>query len=147
MPPTPYPASAPILVADTDEAFALVRDSLQGGAVLHHAPTLEHAKRLLSPATPLVVCGCHFDEGRMYDLLRYMKGRPLFASTPFLVVRTVAGQLDDALYESVEIATRALGGDGFVDLYQWTLRHGKTEADHRLTRAVADLAAGRHGRQ
>lgn len=133
------PAAAPILVADTDEAFTLVRDSLQGAVALHHAPTLEAAKRLLSQHTPAVVCGCHFDEGRMYDLLRYMKGRPVLASTPFLAVRTVQGQLDDALYEGVQVATRALGGNGFVDLFSWRQRYGTVAAGERLIRTLEDL--------
>jgi hypothetical protein len=144
MQPAPYPAAAPILVADTDEAVALVRDSLRGVMGVRHAATLEAAKRLLSEATPLVVCGCHFDEGRMYDLLRYMKSRPILAATPFLAIRVVKGQLDDALYESVKIATQALGGHGFVDLFRWQLRYGEAEASQRLSRTLEELA--RQGR-
>ena len=136
-------ATAPILVADTPEAFALLRDSLDGAFALEAADRLERAKQTVTPHTPLVVCGCHFDEGRMYDLLRFMKSRPDLAGVPFLAVRVLEGQLEDALYESVKIATQALGANGFVDLYRWKLRFGEVQARQRLARCVQELAAGR----
>jgi hypothetical protein len=96
----------------------------------------------MEPPPALVVCGCHFDEGRMYDLLRHMKATPELARVPFMAVRCVEGDmaLDDALFESVKIAVRALGGNAFVDLLRWQRRHGEAEAAHRLTQLVQDLA-------
>jgi hypothetical protein len=132
-------------VADTPEAFALLRESLQGAFSLQHAATLDDAKRLLGADTPLLVCGCHFDEGRMYDLLRHLKAQPGLAAVPFLALRALEGKLEDALYESVKIATHALGGNGFVDLFRWKLRYGEVEARHRLTRCVEELARGGSG--
>ena len=148
MPPPPpalAAAFAPILIADSPEAFALLRESLQGPFALHNVTTLEQARKLVQADTPLVICGCHFDEGRMYDLLRYMKSRPELADVPFLALRVLEGKLDDALYESVKIAIHALGGNGFVDLYRWKLRYGEGEARHRLTRCVQDMSRGKSG--
>ena len=77
----------------------------------------------------------------MYDLLRLMKAEPETRTLPFLAVRCVEGELlDDALYESVKIAVRALGGNAFVDLLRWQRRWGPAEASHRLTRLVDTLA-------
>ena len=129
-----------ILVADLPEAFAVFRASLAGSYTLVTAETLDEARAALVDEPDLVVCGCHFDEGRMYDLLRFLKAAPGLGHIPFLATRCVPGELlDDALYESVKIAVRALGGDAFVDLLRWQQRWGAAEASHRLTQLVESL--------
>src|SRR5206468_896761 len=106
--------------------------TLAGEGSLVAAASLRQAKRILADDTALVICGCHFDEGRMYDLLRWMRSQPSLRSTPFLSIRVHEGGLDDALYESVKIATHALGGNGFVDLYRWQRKYGEDQAARRL---------------
>jgi hypothetical protein len=136
-------SSAPsILVADTPEGVAAFRRALPNTALLVPAHSVEEARGLLHPPPALVVCGCHFDEGRMYDLLRHMKATPELARVPFMAVRCIEGDmaLDDALFESVKIAVRALGGNAFVDLLRWQRKHGEAEAAHRLTLLVQQLA-------
>jgi CheY-like chemotaxis protein len=134
------PAVPRILVADLPEAFAVFRSALAGSYTLAPARTLEQARAALAEAPDLVVCGCHFDDGRMYDLLRFLKASPGLEHIPFLATRCVPGELlEDALYESVKIAVRALGGDAFVDLFRWQQRWGATEASQRLTRLVETL--------
>jgi hypothetical protein len=130
-----------IVVADTPEAFAAFRAALTSAMTLVHVTRLDQARKALDPAPRLVVCGCHFDEGRMYDLLRHMKGVPELRGVPFMAVRCIEGELEDALYESVKIAVRALGGNAFVDLLRWQQRWGAAEASHRLTHLVQTLAA------
>jgi len=135
-------SSTAILVADSPEGIAAFRRALPPSASLVPVHTVDQARGLLHPPPALVVCGCHFDEGRMYDLLRHMKATPDLAHVPFIAVRCVEGDLalDDALYESVKIAVRALGGNAFVDLLRWQRRYGEAEAAHRLTRLVDSLA-------
>jgi hypothetical protein len=131
-----------ILVADVPEAFDAFRDALTSSHPLVHARTFAQVKAALAEHPALVVCGCHFEEGRMYDVLRYLKALPGYGNVPFLAVRCVPGELlDDTLYESVKIAVRALGGNAFVDLLRWQRRWGPEEASHRLTRLVDTLAA------
>src|SRR5215470_4595680 len=132
-----------ILVADHAEGFGVFRDALASPRTLVHADTLEDAKAVLAQGPALVVCGCHFDEGHLYDLLRHLKSLPGQENTPFLAVRCQRGELllDDALYESVKIAVRALGGNGFVDLLRWQRRWGEQEASHRLTQLVEKFIA------
>lgn len=129
-----------LLVADDIASFGVFRDALASPHPLVHVTRFEEAKAALLDGPALVVCGCHFDEGRMYDLLRYLKALPGQAGVPFLAVRCVEGDLlDDALYESVKIAVRALGGNAFVDLLRWQTRWGEAEASLRLTRLVETL--------
>lgn len=132
--------SSPIVVADTLEAFGLLKQSVASSYALEHAASVREAATLVTPETPLVICGCHFDEGRMYELLRHLKARPELQGVPFMAIRAVEGELDDTLYESVKIAIRALGGDSFVDLFRWQRRYGEAEAAHRLTQRIEALA-------
>ena len=135
-------SAASLLVADTPEGVAAFRRALPTTALLVPAHSLQQARGLLHPPPALVVCGVHFDEARMYDLLRHMKATPELARVPFMAVRCIEGDLalDDALFESVRIAVRALGGNAFVDLVRWQRRHGEAEAAHRLTQLVQQLA-------
>lgn len=133
--------SARIVIADSPAAIQAFRDVLTTSLPITGAETLEQARAALDPAPSLVVCGCHFDEGRMYDLLRHMKATPALQNVPFMAIRILEGELDDALYESVKIAVRALGGNAFVDLLRWRRRWGDAEASHRLTHLVQTLAA------
>jgi CheY-like chemotaxis protein len=131
-----------ILVADTPEAFDIFRRALTGPFTLVPAATLSHVRDALHELPDAVVCGCHFDEGRMYDVLRHLKASTRLAQVPFMAIRCLEGELelDDALYESVKIAVRALDGDAFVDLVRWNRKYGADAASAKLTQLVERLA-------
>jgi CheY-like chemotaxis protein len=131
-----------ILIADTPEGVQAFRQALSTTLPLQAATSLEQARQAVQEPPAVVVCGCHFDEDKMYDLLRHLKASPPLDKVPFVAVRCVEGEmaLDGALYESVKIAVRALGGNAFVDLLRWQRRYGEAEANHRLTRLVETLA-------
>lgn len=131
--------AAQVLVADDPASFAAFRDALTTPFALLPVGTLAQAMQALQPPPALVVCGCHFAEGGMYDLLRHMKAAPALAGVPFMAIRCLEGELDDTLYESVKIAVRALGGNAFVDLLRWQRKYGAAEANHRLTQLVTRL--------
>ncbi|MDB5751568.1 MAG: hypothetical protein JWP65_1989 [Ramlibacter sp.] len=132
--------AARVLIADEHDAIEVFRQALTTTFVLVSATSLAQAQRALQEPTALVVCGCHFSDGGMYDLLRHMKASPQLADIPFVAVRLLEGELDDTLYESVKIAVRALGGNAFVDVLRWQRKYGKLEAAHRLTQLVTRLS-------
>ena len=136
---------SPIVAADTDDAVDQLRRTLQGAWPLAPARTLEKARQAITADTPLILCGCHFDEGRMYDLLRWVRSQPQLQHIPFLTIRVLEGELDDTMYESVKIATGALGGDGFVDLMRWERMFGAAEAARRFAERVDRMALGTPG--
>ena len=137
----PPAAGSPIVVADTADGVELLRGALAKAPFeLVGAHTLPQARSAVGPETPLVICGCHFDEGRMYELLRHLKARPALQDVPVLSVRAEAGELDDAMYESVKIATHVLGGSGFIDLFRWRRLYGEAEAARQFGERVAELA-------
>jgi CheY-like chemotaxis protein len=136
------PSTRRLLVADSAESLDVLRGALASTCTFERVSTVEQAKIALADPPDVVICGCHFDEGRMYDLLRHLKATPGLKNVPFVAVRCVEGELlDDALYESVKIAVRALGGNAFVDLLRWQRRWGHAEASHRLTNLIDTLAA------
>jgi len=136
---------SPIVVADSGGAFRQLREVLGEAFKLAPAETLAQAKALLKAETPLVICGCHFDDGRLYELLRYMKARQNLSTIPFLTIRTLEGELEEAMYESVKIATAALGGNGFIDLFRWQRLYGREGAARQFAERVAALALGAPG--
>lgn len=137
--------SARVVVADTPSSTALIRHTLPPSLDLVCVSDMKSAREALQQQAPdLVICGCHFEEGRMYDLLRLMKAAPELEQVPFVAIRCVAGELEDTLYESVKIAVRALGGNVFVDYLRWQRKYGEAEAGHRLTRLVQQLLAAPH---
>lgn len=129
----------PILVADMDDSLALLEGCLHPHFDVVHASTMQQALALVRPDTSLVLCGAHFDDGRMYDLLRHLKAQPALASVPFMAVRALPGELDDVIYESVKIATTALGANGFIDMVRLQAQHGHEEARRRLLERVRAL--------
>jgi len=135
---SPSPA-APIVVADTSEAFQALQAPLARVFALAHAATCEQARALVQPMTPLVLCGVHFDEGRLYDLLRSLKATPTLAQVPFVVTRIGPGELDEGIYDSVKVATSALGGNGFIDFFRWQAQYGPAGAARRLLERVRAL--------
>jgi hypothetical protein len=74
-----------------------------------------------------------------------MKARPGLNAIPFLTIRAQEGELEDAMYESVKIATSALGGNGFVDLFRWQRLYGPARAARQFAERVAALALGTPG--
>jgi hypothetical protein len=132
---------ARILVAAHADAFDVFRQALARPHALEHAASFDEAVGALRSPPALLVCGCHFDEGRMFDLLRTFNRLPACKGVPFLAVRCLRGNttLDDTLYEGVKIAVDALGGQGFADVLWWQQQFGAAEASRRLGAIVDKL--------
>lgn len=92
--------------------------------------------RRLADKVDLILCGAQFDECRMLDLLRQCKAEGGLRELPFICVRALDGALDNTLYQSVDIASRALGAVAFVDLSRWRERYG-SELPQRLRELVS----------
>jgi DNA-binding response OmpR family regulator len=105
-----------ILVADGPD----MKDRLAAvlaGHELTFARSLQQATALLeSRDFDLVIVGVHFDESRMFDLLRHIRsgGRNSRARVVCILGHRFGSQAISI--EGLEIATRALAADAFVDL-------------------------------
>jgi hypothetical protein len=78
--------------------------------------SLAHAKNILSSAFELIIAATCFDESRMFDLLRYCKAHPDFQAIPFVAMRIDGLHMDEMTHQAIQIATKALGAEEYIDL-------------------------------
>jgi PleD family two-component response regulator len=105
-----------ILVADVAQADERMH-AIFDGAELRFARTVEQALRMLAEGDcDLLLIGVHFDDSRMFDLLRSVRGEGRFARLPIVCVKSRRlGKVSIASQE-LETAVKALRADAFVDL-------------------------------
>jgi CheY-like chemotaxis protein len=127
-----------LLVATRPEARDSIFKNLDGHyRILFYSTMSETMAALNQHQVDLIACGIHFGEGELYDLLRYAKALPRTKAIPFIAVYGSGTELSPAMRQSVEIATRALGADAFVELAQWKAELGDEKA-HKKLRDVFD---------
>ncbi len=78
--------------------------------------SISHAQGALSEAQDLIVAATCVDESRMFDLLRYCKATPALQSIPFVAVRIGGLGMDEMTHQAIQIATKALGAEEYIDL-------------------------------
>ena len=103
--------SKSILIADRPESDRRLTAILAGHELVF-ARTLGEAQRVLRDRRfDLVLVGVHFDESRMFDLMR-----DLTEGTQVVCVRSQQFQSHAITLEGLEIAAKALGCALFLDL-------------------------------
>jgi CheY-like chemotaxis protein len=123
------PMKKSILVADHSDARL---SALLSGHELTFVNTLDEAKKTLTGRNfDLIVIGVHFDESRMFDLLRYVRGQERHRATPVVCVLSAEFARHAIAAEGLEIAVKALGGTAYVDL--------KMSGDSEARRVVDEL--------
>jgi len=129
-----------ILVAATPSAFKTMRSALENRFSLTHCFNLDAARAALDDApVDLILCCTHFDESRMFDLLRYVKMQPALHRIPFMCAKIVEDEVSATYLQGVEIAARALGADSFIDFSHWKRIQGEQLAFDELTRTIHKL--------
>ena len=111
---TALPMKKLILVADHSDARI---SAMLNGHDLSFVRTLDEAKATLSGRNfDLIVIGVHFDESRMFDLLRHVRWQERHRATPVVCVLSADFARHAIAAEGLEIAVKALGGTAYVDL-------------------------------
>lgn len=115
---------AKILVASVPEGQSLLKDTFAGKHDLHIVETMSQAEAALAESElkppqkgssfDLVVCSVHFDDSRMFELLKYIRDTGHFDNLPFLVITSKSGLLP--LDTTTRIAAELLGAAGFLEL-------------------------------
>lgn len=107
-----------ILVADTPDSDRRLHEILAGHEVIV-ARTLSEAQRLLSQQPfDLILTGVHFDDSRMFDLVRHVRAGGQ-TEPPVVCVRSHPFISPGLSIEGLEIAARALSCDLFLDLTKY----------------------------
>lgn len=102
--------------------------------------SLDRAIDMLGDRIGLIICGDHFDQGRMPDLLHASKTQPTIAPIPFLGVRLFDDEPDNKRHGIVRATANMLGSDGFLDVAQWKRSVGDDYAKAKLRICVDYMA-------
>lgn len=129
-------AEATLLIADGPEGSETIQKVLQPGFRFLTAATFDDCVARLHEDFQMILCGVHFAESRMFDLLRVAKSDARSRAKPVLCYRDLPSQLSMTNFEALEISCKALGAAGFVDLYALRERVGIDRADRELRRIV-----------
>jgi hypothetical protein len=102
------------LVAVVPPALADLQRMLSEYADLMPVYRLEDAVRLVESDAQFdaILCGVHFDESRMFDLLTCVRDRR--PSTPFVCLRILDFALPKISIDAIRIATSSLGATAFI---------------------------------
>lgn len=129
-------SSRTILAADTPRGIATLRNIFADSISIVPATTMEKAADALRSPIDMIVCGIHFSESRMLDLLTQAQANPSSKDVPFLAFRDLESELDPTFFKSMEVAIKVLGGLGFIDLYTLKKQRGVSDADAEFRRIV-----------
>jgi CheY-like chemotaxis protein len=103
-----------ILVADHSDVRI---SAMLNGHELTFVRTLDEARSTLAGRNfDLIVIGVHFDESRMFDLLRHVRWQERHRATPVVCVLSADFTRHAIAAEGLEIAVKALGGTAYLDL-------------------------------
>jgi len=80
--------------------------------------TLAEAQAALSTDLAMIACGVHFDDGRMFDLLKQVKADPQLAAVPFWGILRDEGLLSRAITRGIRTAMKSMGANGLFNLSQ-----------------------------
>ena len=137
-----------VLAACPRVALPTLERVLDGRAALLPVHTLEDAIALLAcdERIELVVAGMHFNESRMFDLLRYV--RHAFPLMPFVSCRVLKTRLAPASIDAVGMSSSSLGAVAHFDVpteSQTLGTQGAEEAFRSLLLSHLPAARPRHG--
>lgn len=105
-----------IVVAIRPEDVTLMREVLGDEFDLTVCSSLPEAQSALTPEVDLIACGVHFDDGRMFDLLKYAKADQALRTIPFWGVLRDEGLLSIAITRGIRTAMKTLGANGLFNL-------------------------------
>lgn len=84
----------------------------------------------------MIICGVHFDEGRMFELLRALKADPRTQAIPFVPVLGYGSAHSEAIRHGIRSAALSLGAAAFIDLEDMAARYGVEQGFTRLRQMV-----------
>ena len=130
-----------ILIADVPAAAVVLAGALGKQFTLQCRHTLPGAVASFADDIDLIICGAHFDDCKLFEMLEARNKATHARHIPFLCVRVLDGELDDTLYRSVVIATRTYQAADFIDYSRWVRLYGREGAAQHLCQLAAQLIA------
>ena len=129
-----------ILVADTPDGDRRL-SAILSGHDLAFVRTLGEAQRAHAREQfALVLIGVHFDDSRMFDLLRHLQASDARAGCAVICMRSQQFASNAITIEGLEIATKTLGCNLFLDL-TW---YADDAAGNAAIRSLLEALGARH---
>ena len=107
-----------IIVAIRPQDAELMHEVLGDEFDLIVCTSLPDAQSALTHEVHMIACGVHFDDGRMFDLLKYVKADEALRAIPFWGVLRDEGLLSSAITRGIRTAMKTLGANGLFNLSQ-----------------------------
>lgn len=105
-----------ILVADVPELDPLLAGVLAGKRLVFVRTVHEAIRALAQEQFALLVISVHFDDSRMFDLLRQVRTDGRNNAIPIVCVREPGRGFTAISSHTLEVTCRALDADAFLDL-------------------------------
>jgi hypothetical protein len=119
------PIRTNVLAAVVPEMDEKLRECLPDHPLSFARSMLDAMSALRHDAYQLIVIGLDFDESRMLELLQYVRGLPKYQEVPAVCVHANDMHLSEAVMKNIDVAVKALGGIGFLNL-----DHGAIQYKH-----------------
>jgi len=103
----------------------------------------EEACRGLDDSVQMVVCGVHFDNGKVFDLLRFVRETPQFETLPFFILLGAGSRYSHAIVQGIRAAAELLKVTAFTDLTRFADKFGKEASIDALRKGIRDTIAAR----
>lgn len=105
-----------VLIADTPEGGAIIKDALSGRVNVELAATTFRARRLLRSGIDAVIVGMHFDDSQMLEFMR--SERKQLIDVPVICVRVLPSEFGRTGMEVARVACTALGARTYLDWFE-----------------------------
>lgn len=128
-----------VLAAVSRGARPLLSKALGNDFVLIYCDSIAMAKTALNDAIDVIITGVNFDDGQMFGLLRLCKSSAHAKKIAFVCIKCLEDEMEGTANEAFDIASRSLGGDGFIDLYRWTTQFGADQSFEELRNLIDTL--------
>ena len=136
-----------IVVAIRPEDAGLMREVMGDEFDLVMCTSLQEAQAALTSDVDMIACGVHFDDGRMFDLLKYIKADKALRVIPFWGVLRDEGMLSSAITRGIRTAMKTLGANGLFNLSQMRTDDQPDILYRQLRAALLQSLAGSDTRQ
>lgn len=132
-----------VLVAIRPEDEDVIHEVFSDEFEVVRCVTLAEAEAALSAEVAMIACGVHFDDGRMFDLLKMVKADPLLCAIPFWGILRDDGLLSTAITRGIRTAMKSMGANGLFNLSQLDTRGNAGTAYRELRGAIRKSLAHR----
>lgn len=129
---TPLQDTKQILVATLPTSTARVKEILSGHFEFTCVTSFDEACKHIRPGLGLVMCTLTFDNERMFDLLRFLKGNSETQAIPFICIQSTDIAMTATMVQGIEIALRSVGAERLVPLFDWQKKFGPEAAAQKM---------------